>query len=187
MTEKELINSCLKGEESAWKEFFKRYNKYIYGTIRKYEFDSDNQKDIYQKIYLNLQEKALRYWRGDSKLTTYLCKVTYNECMDWIRGERGREKNIESIRDNYRTQENSTAEKKILDKERIEFLTVIIKNELNEEEQFIVIMIYFEGLKQKDIANLLDKREDEVARIKKKALEKMKKACKKRGIDPSNL
>jgi RNA polymerase sigma factor (sigma-70 family) len=186
MTERDLVNRCLNGDEEAWRELISRYRGYIYAIINKYERDPNNQDDLYGDILLKLVQQ-LRSWKGDSSFATWLYRVVQRICIDGVRREVNKPVTEGNVEEREDIAEDSTVEKKITNEELKALLAGIIAFELKEVEQLVITLIFYEELKQKEIADLLEKEEYEITRIKNSILGKLKKSCKKRGIDSSNL
>jgi RNA polymerase sigma factor (sigma-70 family) len=84
--EQQLVERILRGDQDALSEFYEQYERLIYGTIRKFDFYAfDEGDDYFNGFYVKLIEddwRRLRAWRGDSRLSTYLCTILKNYLKD---------------------------------------------------------------------------------------------------------
>ncbi|WP_372474917.1 RNA polymerase sigma factor [Capnocytophaga sp. ARDL2] len=121
------------------------YNKYIQ-TVRCKENSKDITHDIFIKIYINISK-----FRFESKISTWIYSVTYNACMDFLRGQQENVVNIdnEAIEEELDPGEQEKLEREIFALiyqrllEVLELLTVTEKN--------IHLMKYQEDLSIKKI------------------------------------
>lgn len=96
ISEKELIKKCLSGSEEAvredavredaWEELYKRYYALVRSVISypRYGFSPDTYNDHIQEIFLELV-KALKTFKQDCKLSTFIVKIAQNKCVSHLR------------------------------------------------------------------------------------------------------
>ena len=96
MDDRELLKSCLEGNQQAWAEFILRYSRLIYNYIHsvlaiKGRSDlSDQVQDIFQELFACLirdNYKKLATFRGKNgcSLASWLRQVTINFTIDYLR------------------------------------------------------------------------------------------------------
>jgi RNA polymerase sigma-70 factor, ECF subfamily len=82
--EAELVSRCQQGSQEALKEIFDLYNKKVYrvayGLIRQRE----EALDIVQEVFIKLF-RSLKNFKGESRLSTYLHRMTVNTAIDHVR------------------------------------------------------------------------------------------------------
>lgn len=82
--ESELIARCQQGDQGALKEIFDRYHKKVYriayGVVRHRE----DALDIVQEVFIKLF-RTIRSFKGESRLYTYLYRMTMNTAIDVAR------------------------------------------------------------------------------------------------------
>src|SRR5205823_751356 len=76
VTDEELIRRTLAGEESAFAELVRRYQRRIAVTVRSTvgDISSDDLADIVQDIFL-LIYRSLGSFRGEAKFGTYITRI----------------------------------------------------------------------------------------------------------------
>ncbi len=84
MNEHELVLALIKGEESAYREVVNNYQIIVFNTCLGMLHDSDAAKDISQDVFIELF-RSIHKFRGDSKLSTWLYRISINKSLNYIR------------------------------------------------------------------------------------------------------
>jgi RNA polymerase sigma factor (sigma-70 family) len=77
--DRQLIESCLAGEHSAWEALISRYRRLIYSIPLKSRLSPDDAADIFQSVCLRLYLK-LSTLRDQDKISSWLITTAYREC-----------------------------------------------------------------------------------------------------------
>jgi RNA polymerase sigma factor (sigma-70 family) len=86
-SDRDLIQSCLRGEQHAWTELIERYQRLIYSVARKLCPQPDDCSDVFQRVCLDLYQ-SLKQLRDDRTLPAWLITVTRRHSYASIRGKR---------------------------------------------------------------------------------------------------
>jgi RNA polymerase sigma-70 factor (ECF subfamily) len=190
MNEKDLIARCIAHDEAAWAEFLKRYSDCIYGSVvnllKKYSIDSaDAAEDIYAAVLEKLLDRdcrALREFRWNSKLTTWLISITRNKAYDHLRSLGRRptvslDAPVSEDEDDYMS---FIAADLDLDHEmEVKLTAEEALEKLPPGDKTILRFYYIEGLKEREIADLLGMSTDALSARKSRALAKLKNLAAK--------
>jgi RNA polymerase sigma factor (sigma-70 family) len=190
MNEKDLISRCIEHEEAAWTEFLKRYSDCIYGSVvnllKKYSVDSyEMAEDIYAAVIEKLLDddcRALRNFKWNSKVTTWLISISRNKTYDHLRSITRKptvslDAPVSADQDEYI---NFIADDIDLDHDIEVSLTVEEALEkLPGGDKIILKLYYIEGLREREIADLLQMSTDALSARKSRALTKLKKLAAK--------
>ncbi len=79
LTDQEIIKRAQNGDEHAFTEIVKRYEKLVYSFAFKVCRDSDKASETWQDTFVNVYRK-LHQFDGRSKFTTWLYSVVVNNC-----------------------------------------------------------------------------------------------------------
>jgi RNA polymerase sigma-70 factor (ECF subfamily) len=79
-TDTELIARILSGDMRALEALMRLHNRTLYRTARAILRDDAEAEDAVQEAYLRAY-RALRTFRGESKLSTWLVRITANEAL----------------------------------------------------------------------------------------------------------
>lgn len=87
MSDKDLINRLLTGDEKALRTFYKKYSSPLKNFINQRVSDSHDAEEILQDVLLDGLE-AIRDFTGNSTLLTYLCAIAKYKTIDYYRKKR---------------------------------------------------------------------------------------------------
>src|SRR5882762_12037733 len=80
--ERALIERCRKGQdEAAFGELVDRYQDLVYGMVSRLTNDRTELDDLAQEVFLKVH-RGLPYFRGDARLSTWICRIVMNVCAD---------------------------------------------------------------------------------------------------------
>lgn len=86
MTETELVRAAQKGDESAFEELVRTYEKKIYHLSLRMCNNQEDALEIAQETFLSAW-RGLRFFRGDSSFSTWLYRLASNAAIDFLRRE----------------------------------------------------------------------------------------------------
>jgi RNA polymerase sigma-70 factor (ECF subfamily) len=157
----------MKSDELGFQQIFKDYQprilRYLTRLTGKYEAE-DLSQDVFIKV-----ERGLKNFRGESKLSTWIYRIATNTAIDSMRSPSYKYKMNEGItsepdqKDNLDTEDKDmfTGEKtestdqQYVREEMISCIRNYIEN-LPENYKTVVILSELEGVKNKEIAEILD-------------------------------
>jgi len=192
MDEKELIKKIIKGEKEYFREIVNKYKSVVYNHSRNFLRNAQEAEDATQEIFINIFNN-LKKFRGDSKLSTWIYRITVNTCKNKLKqikrlkaniideiineDEDESKKMIEDIREN----ENKDPDN-IFTQENLR--TVIYKKmkELTEEQRTVIILRDINGLSYEEIAKVM---KISVSAVKSKlfrARENLREKLEKEGV-----
>jgi RNA polymerase sigma-70 factor (ECF subfamily) len=185
MDDRELIQRCISKDEIAWRHFLKSYGPYIYGAIAgllaKFSL---NQPEITEDIFAAVVEKlliddcrALRRFKWNSKLSTWLVSVARNKAYDYLRQQKRRPTiSLSTPIDNEEGElEQVIAHDLDLDHDLEVHLTVQEALDLLPTKDTLILKLhYIEGIKEREIGELLGLSVDAVSARKSRALKKLR-------------
>ena len=86
-TDIDLVERCLSGSESAWLEFFHRFEKLVRMVVkRRLGTYQDRCEDMVQEVFINLIS-ALETFEPGFRLKVFVCTVAERVCVDRYRFE----------------------------------------------------------------------------------------------------
>lgn len=167
-----LVASAIAGDENAFSELYKRTYKGVYFITKKY---LSNDEDIYEamqetyfKVYVNL-----RFLREPENFYGWLKVIAQNTAIDILKSS----KPDESIVDEDLTDDFVQAKNDL----NIEIADIFKK--LEPQYADILIKVYYDGLKVKEIAKLYKLPKSTVYSRLKTAESKLREMLEIRGID----
>jgi len=78
--ERELIERCRSGDDTAFAELVDRYKDLVYGLIYRMVPDRGVAEDLSQEVFLKVH-RGLPYFRGEARLSTWIYRIVQNVCV----------------------------------------------------------------------------------------------------------
>ena len=78
--ERELIERCRTGDDTAFAELVDRYKDLVYGLIYRMVRDRGLADDLAQDVFLKVH-RGLPYFRGEARLSTWIYRIVQNVCV----------------------------------------------------------------------------------------------------------
>ena len=79
-----LVHRCLSNDPDACNELYTRYNRRIFNTAYRILGEESSAEDALQETLLNVY-RGLSKFRGDSKVSTWISRITINVCLGMLR------------------------------------------------------------------------------------------------------
>ena len=166
-SDEELVNLYTKtGDENAFDGIVSRYANKIYGFALRITRNSSDAEEVFQEVFLTLTKK-LDTFRGESKFSSWLHRITVNASYMYLRSQKKHESNI-SLENYYPYDEKGTLMGRVMEKDwssrpdiiifSNEALKIIDKsiNELPESYRTVFHLRDVEGLSNEEVADILE-------------------------------
>lgn len=85
-----LLQRCRMNDPEACRQFFDQYNRKIFNTAYRILGEEASAEDALQETLLNVY-RGLSSFRGDSKISTWISRITVNVCLGMLRKGKGRQ------------------------------------------------------------------------------------------------
>ena len=79
-----LLRRCRTNDPDACNELFQRYNRKIFNTAYRILGEESSAEDALQETLLNVY-RGISSFRGDSKVSTWISRITINVCLGILR------------------------------------------------------------------------------------------------------
>ncbi|MGA2640734.1 MAG: sigma-70 family RNA polymerase sigma factor [Spirochaetia bacterium] len=86
-TDDELIERVLRGETRFFAALVERYQDPVYGMALRFVRSASDAEDLAQEAFLRAY-RGLEGFKGDARFSTWLYRITWNLCTDWLRRNR---------------------------------------------------------------------------------------------------
>lgn len=81
---RELIQSCQKGDTAAFEELVRRFERKVFGLIYQVVRSANEVEDIAQEVFTKLFF-SLPQFRLEASFEAWLYRITVNQCCDYLR------------------------------------------------------------------------------------------------------
>lgn len=190
-----LIQRAKQGDQGAQGKLVQMWYKRIYNFNYKFFYDHDLAMEVSQKTFISMC-KNLQGLQDNARFKSWLYKIAVNYCREEVR----RRKNSRSMsfdtvlnRDNEDSpgwestlHRHQDPEKALQQTELSDILQAALK-ELNEDQREVVIMKEYEGLKFREIAEVLNISENTVKSRMYYGLDALKKILERKNITKDTI
>ena len=155
------IDKILQGDANAYAFLVEKYKTMVFTLALKMVKSREEAEEISQDTFIKAY-KNLSKFKGESKFSTWLYKISYRNCLDSIK--KSKEKYQTDTIDEVTIHKIKATEGILEGIERKERAVVINKCmlQLPEDERSILWMFYFEELSLKEIIEITDMTEANV-------------------------
>lgn len=149
------INQVLLGETNMFAVLVDRYKDMIFTLaikmVKNREIAEEVSQDTFIKIFNSLSK-----FKGDSKFSTWIYKIAYNTCLDYLKKNKKEEHNVVIDELKGCVVKTTTNALSILeDQERKQDIQYCL-NLLPSEESFLLTLFYFEDQNLNEIGKIMD-------------------------------
>jgi len=161
VNDQHYINLVIDGDTNAFSVLVDNYKRMVFSLSFKMLQDREEAEEAAQDTFIKIY-KSLSSFKGGSKFSTWVYKITYNNCLDRLKKQK-RSRHIVSI--NEFTEHEVISLMNVLDtiEERERKLKIQdCLNLLTAEESFLLTLYYFNENSLKEIAEIIGANENNV-------------------------
>ena len=169
--DQKLIQRFLSGEEGAFNQLVLNYQNRVYGLCYQLLGSLDEAEEVAQEVFLTVY-RSLKDFRGESRFSTWLYRVTVNHCKNRMKylGRRGYyqsdslEEPVETEKGEISRQLADEAQDPLeyLEQKEIQILVRKKIMDLAEDHRVVILLRDLEGLSYQEIARILELKEGTV-------------------------
>ncbi|MBT8280728.1 MAG: RNA polymerase sigma factor [Muriicola sp.] len=149
-----LLKLCLKGDQRAQMEIYKRYYKAMYNTAVRIVKDRAEAEDVMQESFLNAFTK-LHSFKGNVAFGAWLKRIVINKSLVSYRTRK--KKNEVSINETlYKVRDNDVSEAVDVDTERLAQKVLTTMKSLKDNYRISLTLHLIEGYDYEEICGLMD-------------------------------
>lgn len=163
------VEQAMRGNRDALQKIVEKYYPKIYNYIYYRVGKKETAEDLTQETFLHMT-KCFHRFIPTAKFSTWLYKIAHNVLVDYFRSAK---KMTDEIPELY--EESKTAQVE----QRIDIMNVL--KQLSPEQMECIILYYYQNLKHRDIAMVLDIPVSTVKTRIRRGLAKCKKIMEEEG------
>jgi len=166
-TDEQLLSRyCQTGDRRSFEELVHRYEAELYGYLRHYLGNAEMAEDVFQQTFLQIHLRCDQF-ETDRKFRPWLYTVATNQAIDAQRRNRrhrmlsldrragnGRDDDADALAELLDSPVAGPAEELELAERREQVRRAV--EELPEATRQVVLLVYFQGLKYREAADILD-------------------------------
>ncbi|MDM8522233.1 sigma-70 family RNA polymerase sigma factor [Desulfococcaceae bacterium HSG8] len=180
--EDRLVSLLKEGDEEAFRVLIRKYQTRLFNIAYGITLEREESLDIVQEVFFKVWQN-IHTFRKDSALSTWLRRITVNQCLNWQRRwkRRFRWRHQPLEKDEWDAPELGTDDYhpgKLYDKKEIEKVVWENLNKLPEDARTVFVLREAEGLSYDEIADVLKIRRGTVSSRLFYARKKLKELLK---------
>jgi RNA polymerase sigma-70 factor (ECF subfamily) len=152
----ELLHAVARGDEAALARLYDAYRVILFGLLVRILNSREEAEDVLQEVFVQVWRRAKDFDEKRGKPFTWLVTLTRSRAIDRLRALGARQRLVAgAAQDQDETEQVSDA---LTDAVRAEQQTVVRRAlaELPEEQRHALVLAYFDGLTQSEIASKLN-------------------------------
>jgi RNA polymerase sigma-70 factor (ECF subfamily) len=153
--DQDIVSRCRSGDREAFAELVRKYQSRVLTLATRMLDNRSEAEDIAQDIFVKVFQ-SLHAFRGASRLSTWLYRITVNHCLNHIRHRTRQQQTLVVTEPQERIQGSPTnnPHKTLEQKERWALVQAKLQA-LSPEHRTIILLRDFEGLSYEEIADVL--------------------------------
>jgi len=160
--DRDLVLACRRGEARAFRALYQKYSRRVYVFARRFVGDEGHAEDVTQEVFLQVFRK-LDSFRGDSKFSTWLFRVSVNSCMNKRRAlERERRLDASELAERTRSLEPQEPPERELGYRELRDEIARALAALSEEQRALVLLKGQRGFSYEQIGEQLGQSENQI-------------------------
>jgi RNA polymerase sigma-70 factor (ECF subfamily) len=166
----QIIDKAANGDRAAFEEIYHACAGYVFNTALRMTRSRESAQDVSQDVFVTLYDH-LKDFRHESRLTTWIYRITVNKAINYMKAERKIKKADADAGDVEVVCENSIYAKADND-ERSRIIDKLL-GMLTTDQRACVVLRNIEGLSYADMARVLNININVVRSRLKRAREKL--------------
>ena len=154
ITDEQLINQILNGDANAYSQLIVRYKDLVFTLALRMLKHREEAEEVAQDAFVKVYRSLSRF-KGDSKFSTWIYKVTYNTCLDRIKKNK---KHFNDVAiDDFTINKLETIDnalQNIITKEKQNLIKNCV-DKLPAEDAYLLTLFYFEELNLDEISEII--------------------------------
>jgi RNA polymerase sigma-70 factor (ECF subfamily) len=145
-----LLSAIARGEEEALAALYDRYRLILFGLIQRILHSRAEAEDVLQEVFLQVWQKAANFDEARGRPFTWLVTLARSRAIDRLRSLGARDR-LATASAREETEEVGDAVTDAILSERGEVVRDAL-GKLPEEQQQVLLLAYFDGFTQSEIA-----------------------------------
>ncbi|MFD1063407.1 RNA polymerase sigma factor [Winogradskyella litorisediminis] len=151
----QLIKLILNGNQNAYAQLVNRYKDLVFTLALRMLKNREEAEEVSQDAFVKVY-KSLDKFKGDSKFSTWIYKVTFNTCLDNLKKNKKHRNNVSIDEFTFNKIETiDNALEHIIKAEKTKVIKQCI-NSLPNEDAYLLTLFYFEELSLDEISEIIN-------------------------------
>ncbi len=155
INDQHYINQIVEGNSNAFSILVNQYKDLVFTLAYKMLKNKEEAEEVSQDTFIKIF-KSINKFKGDSKFSTWIYKITYNTCLDKLKKNK-KENSVVYLEDfnEHQVKAIENILESIDEKERNQKIQECLQL-LPSEEAFLLTLYYFDDQSTEEIAKVID-------------------------------
>jgi RNA polymerase sigma-70 factor (ECF subfamily) len=146
----ELLHAVARGDESALAALYDRYNSILLGLLLRILHSRTEAEDVLQEVFIQIWQRAANFDEARGRGFTWMVTLARSRAIDRLRALQSRQRADDTAMQNAPEQLGDASDDAYYAEQR-EIVRAALA-EIPEEQRRALLLAYFEGLTQSEIA-----------------------------------
>ncbi len=151
ISDAQLLEAITKGDEQALAALYDRYASILFGLLLRILHDRAEAEDVLQEVFLRVWQRAADFDDMRGRVFTWLVTIARSRAIDRLRAVQSRARVAEEAAHENVSTNTTNAMTDAIAAEQREVVKQALA-EIPEEQRRALVLAYFEGLTQSEIA-----------------------------------
>lgn len=181
MEEQKLLESLKSHEPDAFKVLVEQHQEKVRNTCYRFVRNKEDAEDVAQEVFLEVY-RSVKHFREEAQLFTWIYRIAVNKSLDFVRKRRRKKRfaqvlSLFGVGEEEKELQLPSAEDPHEDLERRERMHILSQavDTLPESQKVAITLSKYEGLRNNDIAEILDTSVSAVESLIHRAKENLRK------------
>ena len=153
MNEDKIRETCLKNAELGFRMLVEKYQSPMYWHIRRMVVSHEDAEDVLQETFIKIF-RHLDDFRAESSLSTWVYRITTNECIRFLNRRREQTVSTEEVQEELIGKLMASEYVDYDDAMEVKFQKAILT--LPEKQRLVFNLRYYDELKYEEISKITD-------------------------------
>ncbi len=150
--EGDIVRRCREGDEEAFATLVDHYKHLVYAILGRTLLDRSRLDDLAQEVFVRIY-RGLPYFRGDSRLSTWIYRIAFNVCQQ--ERQQPESVSLDDAAERRRSAEPAARDRAFTDLEVRDRLDKAMR-QLPAESRFLIAGHYLQGVQYEQLAEALN-------------------------------
>ncbi len=170
-----VIRAAQQGDQESFEQLVRSYDRAVLRLALNLLRNPEDARDVYQEAFLRVY-RNLNSFRLDSSFQTWLYRIVTNICLDHLRRRKvRREESSDPVQEAQHKSQDADPQRTLLSKELGARIRSVL-TELTPRERTVFELRHYQGLRLKDIGEMLGTTEDAAKNCLFRVTQKMRVA-----------
>ncbi len=158
LSDQNLVKKICRGDTRRFAELIDRYQRLVLHIVWRMTGDQQTTEDLAQEIFIKIYD-SLDGFRFESKLSTWISRIAYNTCINYLRKEKP--VMLDDLPDSTELKwliSSDRPDEYVEDHDQTKYIHRLI-DQLPAVYRAILTMFHLQGMSYKEIAEVVDKPE----------------------------